>query len=105
MQIKVNMESNSSYSLFNVDSERAELILNLMSVICNRAYTDFEANYSIHKVDKNGEITYQLAIGKIITEMVSIAETEDEKNYILYCAHTGIKRVSNALQEELEETD
>lgn len=105
MKINVNLGSDSSFSMFNLEEGRAGLLLDLMSQICDRAYSNFETDYSIQKVQPSGDISLQLAIGKMVQEMVSLADTEDERNYILYCAHVGVSRVSDTLHEELEENE
>lgn len=98
MEINLNPLANSNNELFDVPYDRAKEILDHMAMVCHKAITNF-GSYQRLGITPNG-IKYRIDIHKILKEMLSIAESESEKNYILFCAYTGIERVDKTVLKQ-----
>lgn len=103
MKVDLNPEANSNNELFYLSNNRAGAILDHMAIVCTKAVVNFDDYQRIAAV--YDDIKYRVDIYKVLTEMLSIAETEDEKSYILFCAYTGIRSIDEAVLQQAEEED
>lgn len=94
--VQLNMIANSPYSLFNLTHQRAEQILDALVELCGNVYQSFPNDeYAMFNEDKS----FSLNMGKVLEQMLSVANTQDEQNFILYSAHTGIESLHTAFNE------
>lgn len=105
MQININVNSETPFGMFNITEQRSDVILDHIASICETAGMTFPKDYSVLGVvqeegEHKGELMYRLDNGRMVNEMIEIAQNEDEKNYVLYIAYTGINRVHFLLFEE-----
>jgi hypothetical protein len=105
MKIDLDVRGDSIYAMFKLTEERATDILTYMNMVCDRAYLKFEDHYSVSGIDENGDFYQHLAVGKIIREMMVVANNEYEKNYILYSAGKGIIKLTDWIAADFEEQD
>lgn len=101
MKIELNPEAASSNQLFNIEYDRAGHILNHLARVCSTAINNFESEYQKFAIlpaqDGKNDLMHRLDNYRILNEMLEIAETENEKNYILFCAYTGIENVDKVV--------
>lgn len=97
MEINLNIDGTTSYEIFNISLDRANVILEHLIFICETAARNYESDYRVFGVvaqeNGSGELMERINTGKLLRQMLDFATTEDEKNFILYCAHTGIEVV------------
>lgn len=103
MEILLNPAADSSYSLFYLTHDRAAEILNAMAGVLAHAANHFEEEYQRFGVVVEGDLDAQLMHGldipKILREMLNIGATDNERNYILYSAYTGIERIQSLVHK------
>jgi len=102
MNINLDLNAQTPYGMFNLDEQQSDELLNHIAAVCERALKKFPKEYAVLGVvqesdSHTGELMHRLDNGRIINEMLEIAQNENEKNYILYLAFTGISRVSYLL--------
>jgi hypothetical protein len=99
MEIKLNPTADSTFNLFYLTYDRAAEILDAMAMVLAHAANHFEEEYQRFGVvvegDLNAQLMHGLDIPKILREMLNIGATDNERNYILYTAYTGIERIQS----------
>jgi hypothetical protein len=105
IDINLNMNADTPYGLFNIAENRADEIVDIISLVCERACENYETDYRVVEVVKQEDGTTQtmqrLHSAKMLKEMLDQVDTVDEKNYVLYMAYTGINRVNEIIFAEL----
>lgn len=109
IHVDLNMNANSPFGLFNISGARADQIIDHITLVCERACEMYEDEYRVVELvtqpDGALESMQRLDTAKMLKEMLECANTEDEKNYVLYMAYTGINRVNYVLFAEQDEQE
>lgn len=106
-QVLLNHKAESNYQLFFLEHDRAKEILDYLAEVCAIVIRNFHDQYRVVSVVKTknnttGELMHRLDVSKILQQMLSIAINDNEQNFILYSAFTGIDRVSKYVHNEME---
>ena len=100
MEIKFNHDAANNYELFGIDEERSDVILDHIAIVCSNAYEQFPDKYSTTETTIGNQtmlLGTRLDVAQVLEEMIAIAETDQEKFYIIFTAPIGIDRVQQLL--------
>lgn len=95
MLIRINPDAKASFQMFYLESKRAEELINEIADICVKHASIFERKRIAAMIVPQDDLDFD--ISGMLKDILDIAKTSDEKNFLLYCAHDPIKKTMDRL--------